>query len=586
MLPPVSLEKYSGLRQTLRKLRKPVSLEDYLSRAFSLSILVGILEFSVGFTILSLAGAGWIPKLLVAVLSPLLAYLTWKIFLWYPWSAAKGREIKIDMMLPSATAFMYALSRGGLEVPEIFRTLAQEKEDYGEVAVEAAAFVREVDYLGSDPIEALRNLAKSTPSEKFRRLIEFLIPVVVTGADLSEYFSHKCRELYQAAEIDQKRHLETLAFFAEFYVILMLFAPLILIITLMAVTAFYGASTLILYVLAYALIPLGSLLFIILLSTKSFGVVTSKKVEKKKYFVGIKTQDPSERKMLRSLLAMELTPEILRNPLRALRNRPSQVMYFSGGASLVFLALHLGAIDLQVLFFAFLIFSIPFAVFHWMWERRLAKTIEVMPDFLHSFASSASSGLTPAHAIRLIPTRELGPLGGEVEKLIRAVNWGESSVMGLEKVERECGNSYLSRTMAVVRRACTTRDDIGDVLQILASDATQLRNLKRERWASMFSYALIVYISFAVFLFCMIMLTRFTSIAETMGGVATTGTIGGVPTVQFQGGIPPVIWHATLLQALFSGLIAGQFSTGLLSSGLKHSILMMVVAFVVLSLAA
>jgi len=582
MLPP-SPEKYPDLRLTLKKLRKPISVRQYLSRASVVSVLAGVLEFVVGFLLLTLAGAGWWPRLLLVPLSPLTTYMVWRLFLWYPWSAAKGREAKIDAMLPSAVSFMYALSKGGLGVVEIFRALAQEKEDYGEVASEAAAFIREIEYLGNDPLTALRNLAKTTPSEKFRRLIEFLIPVVQTGASLPDYFSQKCRELYQAAEVDQRKYLDSLAFFAEFYVILMLFAPLILMVTFMAVRAFYGASMLILYILAYLLIPLGSIFFIVLLSMRSLGTVASKKVERRRYFTKIRPTTPQEKKMLRSLLTREVMPELFRNPLRSLRDQPYQVAYFSGGASLIFLVLHLGSLSLQILFFAFLILCVPLTVTYWFWERRLEKTLDAMPEFLHSFSSSVSSGLTPAHAIKLIPLRELGPLSEEVERLVRTVSWGEPVASGFSKVERECGNSYLSRTMSVVRRACMARDDVGDVLQILAADATQLRNLKRERWASMFSYALIVYISFVVFLFCMVMLTRFSSMG-VLGGVSTE--VPGLPVLQYQAGVPSVVWHATLLQAFFSGLIAGQFSTGRLLSGLKHSIIMMVVAFCVLSFLA
>jgi flagellar protein FlaJ len=576
-------EKYPELRQSLQKLRRPISLDQYLSRAFWASVSVGIVVPFVVFTFLILLGAGLLLRFLVLLLCPLLAYTAWRLFLWYPWSAAKGREAKIDAMLPSAASFMYALSKGGLNVIEIFRALSQEKEDYGEIAVEAAAIVREVDYFGNDPITAIRNVAQTTPSEKFRRLLEFLVPVVQTGSSLSDYFALKCKELYQAAEVDQKRYLDTLAFFAEFYVILMLFAPLILIVTLMAVSSFYGTSTLVLYLLAYLMIPLGSIMFIILMSVKTIGGVSAKKVEKKRYFTKIKPANANEKKMLRSLVAMETMPELLKNPLRAFKRQPYQVAYFSGGAASIFLILHLGSIDLPVLFFAFLIFSVPLCIFYTLWERRLEKTLDVMPEFLHAFASAVSSGIPPARAIRLIPTGELGPLKEEVEQMVRIVSWGEPAVVGLSKVEKECGHSYLSRTLSVVRRACVARDDIGDVLQILATDATQLRNLKRERWASMFSYALIIYISFAVFLFCMVMLTRFTS---TMGRVELPRlpeTAGGMslPISFQQTGTPPVVWHATFIQAFFSGLIAGKFSTGRLLSGLKHSIIMMTIAFVV-----
>ena len=111
----------------------------------------------------------------------------------------------------------------------------------------------------------------------------------------------------------------------------------------------------------------------------------------------------------------------------------------------------------------------------------MSQLVEYLPEFLHSFASAASAGVPPAHAIKLVPARELGPLREDVQRMVKYINWGDSSVEAVHKVERECGNNYLSRTMAVVRRACLAKGEIADVLQVLATDATQLRALKRER---------------------------------------------------------------------------------------------------------
>ena len=61
----------------------------------------------------------------------ILAYVfRWKL----PESDAEVRRRSIDAGLPRTTAFMYALSRGGLEFPQILRTLTDNQEIYGETA--------------------------------------------------------------------------------------------------------------------------------------------------------------------------------------------------------------------------------------------------------------------------------------------------------------------------------------------------------------------------------------------------------------------------------------------------------------------
>ena len=100
------------------------------------------------------------------------------------------------------------------------------------------------------------------------------------------------------------------------------------------------------------------------------------------------------------------------------------------------------------------------------------------------------------------------------------------------------------------------------------------QRLKDERFASLFIYVLIVYLSFFVFLFIIVvLLVYFLAKMPTGGAVSVfkTSSLANIKTL---------FYHASLLQGLFSGLVAGQMGEGNPRAGLKHSIVMLVIAYV------
>jgi flagellar protein FlaJ len=95
-------------------------------------------------------------------------------------------------------------------------------------------------------------------------------------------------------------------------------------------------------------------------------------------------------------------------------------------------------------------------------------------------------------------------------------------------------------------------------------------------------YLVIIYMSFFVFLFVIAMLAMtFVPTMATAGKAATEVGAGG----QFIGFFNPdlfirVMFHASLVQGFFSGLVAGQMGEGAVSAGLKHSIVLSLIAWV------
>ena len=115
----------------------------------------------------------------------------------------------------------------------------------------------------------------------------------------------------------------------------------------------------------------------------------------------------------------------------------------------------------------------------------------------------------------------------------------------------------------------------------------ELQSIDRERYAQMRPYAAVIYIAFGVFLFTDVMLVRsfFTqilqmqnSVMNTAGGASTV--FGGIASVDI-GLLKKVLFHAVIIQAMIGGLVAGKMSEGRLGAGLKHILILMVMAFAI-----
>jgi flagellar protein FlaJ len=91
---------------------------------------------------------------------------------------------------------------------------------------------------------------------------------ISAGSDLTEYFRTKANQYALENRQTQKMFLETLGLIAESYVTAMVAGPLFLII-LQSIMSVISKQTqpIMLYIIIYVIIPLGSLGFVVLISS-------------------------------------------------------------------------------------------------------------------------------------------------------------------------------------------------------------------------------------------------------------------------------------------------------------------------------
>jgi flagellar protein FlaJ len=282
-------EEYHQLRNDIISARFKTPFEVYLSTAFISSIIVGL-----GAAVF-LGAISWILKLPTlikykgAVPGPLLALsahslligtiaitvfsllvfggLTYAVFIMYPGLEAGNRRRNIDATLPYAINYVTSMSTAGITPAEVFRLLG-DSPIYGESSVEARYVAREIDIFGRDLIDALRLVSASTPSKRMKEFLQGAMASISSGGNLTDYFRTKADQYALENRQTQKQFLDILALMAESYVTAMVAGTLFLIILQSIMSVLSGDNKpMFLYAITYIMIPLGSVAFVIMISS-------------------------------------------------------------------------------------------------------------------------------------------------------------------------------------------------------------------------------------------------------------------------------------------------------------------------------
>jgi len=186
---------------------------------------------------------------------------------WWPGHIAANRRRRIEESLPRTISFVFALSRSGMSFPKVMRILAENGAVYGDSADEVGVAVNELDTMNKDLLSAIKTMARRTPSEQFREFSGNLASVLQSGRSLSSFLREQYERYREEAEAQQRHLLELLATLAEVYVTLLVAGPLFLITILVIMGLFWGGTLELLQLIAYLVIPLLNVSFVLYLSS-------------------------------------------------------------------------------------------------------------------------------------------------------------------------------------------------------------------------------------------------------------------------------------------------------------------------------
>mgnify|MGYP000038298283 CR=1 FL=1 len=561
----------------------------------------------------------------VGALAATLAYVfRWQI----PQSNAEVRRRGINEALPRTVAFMYALSRGGTTFPTVMRTLGENDDIYGDAAAEVNVGVRQMDLFNTDVISAIRRIAYRTPSEKWKTFSENLASILQSGQSLPRFLQAQYERYQEESEERQEEILELLATIAEAYVTVLV-AGMLFLVTILLVFGLTTTDTLLfIKMIGYLIIPLANAGFIVFLMQKleQLGIARESGVSQLSADEGANVPETDVASGSRSKTVPEtpttsadggVTPTVRSNlaqlrlydrasrlkkvfgsPLQTILWHPTRLLYLTVPIALVWIGLRVPAalagdgisarvLD-DILIQAGLFVLGTFAVVRELYKRRIDRIEAATPDLLERLASLNEAGMSVVESLDRVRDSDLGALGGEVERIWSDVEMGANVQAALVRFGRRVRTTSIARVVTLLTNAMHASGKLGPVLRIAANQSRSDLRMRRQRRQQMFTYLVVIYISFFVFLVIIIAVQEvlIPALPESVQTPEGPNRLG-VNAEQFarlgevdKAAYALVFFHTALVQAVFSGFIAGQLGEGTIKDGAKHAAGMLAIAYV------
>ncbi len=507
--------------------------------------------------------------------------------LYYPCLQAAVRKNEIDLTIQHSVTYLYAMSMGGIRLNESLMSLGKNAGIYGEAALELGRIVRDTELLGKSSLQAINSLIDTTPSKKMRDFLIGLVSVINSKGDLTDYFRLKAKQYHSEAETEQKMFLEMLGSLSEAYVVALVAGPMFLIIVGIVMGMIGSGFNNILYAIIYGVIPIASIGFIILIS--SLSRTTQEETELFVYEKELKVfkdiplvpSDTEKVDKLRQIIKKKRRLKEITNPFKMFYLNPEKALYpgvFIGAVYLIYslwkTEINLDAVGIHLLF-ATVMATMPFVVFYEVRGYRIRQIENRMPVFLRTLANASESGLTIIKSIEMVLSSEAGALASEIKKVWRDARWGNPISLSLYRMSHRVRTQAMTRIVSLIVKANEATGNIAMVMNIAAEEAESESKLRQERLSVTVIYLLIIYMTFFCFLFIAIVLSRsfFPMMMQSSGSAIGFGKgldIGAIKLLMF---------HAASLNGFFSGLMIGQIVSGTPASGVKHSIIMLLMAY-------
>jgi archaeal flagellar protein FlaJ len=638
-------EKFQSLKVKIRQSHISMSPDQYLASACMYSLIAGFIGGTFGewlgirvigyqisrfglfahCTNVSFAGNHlYLLGILTAFLLFLLSFLTvFGLAYTFPYFQADIRHACIDKSMLSSVTYIYALAKGGMSIYEVFRSLSEYTHIFGTSAEEVSYIVRDMDYLGKDFVSALKSAKERTPSEVFKDFIDGLI-LASNSKAIVEYIKNKSEYYQDIAELANRNFLRRLDVLAEVYVTVLVAGPLFIMTTLIVLQLFRPASAQILYVLIYAILPLANILFLVLLDTIGELSMDPKGGKTSSFSTDFSdipeissglTEEEEKERSKQFLLHRQLSniKDLMLNPYKTIRDEPRYTFFIGVPLGLYYLTsvpkspidslnlnfhlttnfAHISDSTIQLisetqnyLIIFIIIVLIPFTIFYEIRAWRMRKIDERMPDLLKDLSNMNGSGVLFSNSLKILADSNMGILSKELKRLNEDLSWGTSTSRVLMKLENNIRTATSSRILHTLIKANESTGDLKSVLSVTAEQVKSEEELKKERSSDMAVYIITIYVAFFVFLFVVYILAvyffpqsvTFKNVSQGMESAMIGNGFFNIKEYTM------LMFHSTLIQAFASGLVAGKMGQGSIYMGLKHSITMIMITYVVFTI--
>jgi len=237
--------------------------------------------------------------------------------------------------------------------------------------------------------------------------------------------------------------------------------------------------------------------------------------------------------------------------------------------------------------FALLAAVVPLALIQLKEVHRKESIDKFLPLFLLALVSSVRSGSNLIKALEHTASRNMGALTAELKNLRANISWGMPIDEALENFAQRAGTRTSTRVVILLEMAIRIGGDVATNLDMIHKHVTELANIEKERRSSLAPYTYTIYIAFVVFIGISVILSSqfFTEIEKVQVmmqgmGDGSSGTMFSSLIDMDINELNGILFNMAIIEAIFGGLAAGKIGTGSFVAGIKHIVIMVIIAVI------
>lgn len=228
---------------------------------------------------------------------------------------------------------------------------------------------------------------------------------------------------------------------------------------------------------------------------------------------------------------------------------------------------------------------LPFVISIIYESNREKENNEMFLEFARNLVESVKAGTPISKSIVNMQGKDYGTLTDYVKKLGNQISIGIPVKEALNTFALDVNSPTVTRAVMLISEAEKAGGDIDKILESVAKSVSEVETLKKERRAAIYSLVVQGYIIFMIFIVIMLIL-QFKILPLTASFGSFSGGFGaGIgeqsrTAVSTQEMSSPFL-YLLLAQGLFAGLVIGKLAEGSIKSGIKHSFIMMIMAYLI-----
>jgi archaeal flagellar protein FlaJ len=208
-------------------------------------------------------------------------------------------------------------------------------------------------------------------------------------------------------------------------------------------------------------------------------------------------------------------------------------------------------------------------------KKQKEKEIQFL-EFIRNLTESVKSGISIPKSILHVSKKDFTVLNPFIKKLANQIESGIPTRKAMLTFAADTNNAIIKRSISIIIEAEQSGGDISDILTSVVNSVVNVKKIKEERKAGAYSQIVQGYIVFFVFIAIMLIMQLW--LFPKLVGLSSNlqGGLGSSSGETFN--LDRTFFSLIMIQGFFAGIMIGKFSEGSIKNGLIHSMILMIVA--------